>query len=61
MSVMIRYSQIENLPETHPLVKQFLAEQDALDKALESAGPTATIHDESTLEYFDRYMAGDRK
>lgn len=43
------------------MVQKFLAEQDALDKALESAGPTATIHDESTLEYFDRYMAGDRK
>lgn len=61
MSVMIRYSQIQNLPESHPLVQEFLAEQDALDRALLSAGPTATIYDESTLEYFDRYMAGDRK
>lgn len=58
---MIRYSQIENLPESHPLVKKFLAEQDALDKALEAAGPTATIYDESTLEHFDRFVAGDRK
>jgi hypothetical protein len=57
--LMILYSQIENLPETHPLVKQFLAEQDALDKALESAGPTATIYDDSTMEYFHRYMACD--
>jgi hypothetical protein len=58
---MIRYSQIENLPAEHPLVKQFMKEQDALDAALEAAGPTATIHDESTLEHFDRFVAGDRK
>jgi hypothetical protein len=57
---MITYSQIRNLPKTHPLVKQFLKEQDALDKALEAAGPTSTIHDEDTMEYFDRYIAGDR-
>jgi hypothetical protein len=57
---MIRYSQIENLPETHPLVQQFMKEQDALDKALEAAGPTATIYDEGTLEHFERFVAGDR-
>lgn len=58
---MIKYSQIEFLPESHPLVQQFLAEQDALDKALEAAGPNATIHDDTTWEYFNRFMSGDRK
>lgn len=57
---MIRYSQIEDLPVDHPLVQQFLAEQDALDKALEAAGPTATIHDEATIDHFNRFVAGDR-
>ena len=58
---MIRYSQIENLPEDHPLTQQFIAEQDALDRALEAAGPTATIYDESTMDYFNRFVAGDKK
>lgn len=57
---MIKYSQIENLPEDHPLVQQFVKEQDALDKALEAAGPTATIHDEETMDHFNRFIAGDR-
>lgn len=58
---MIRYSEVENLPYDHPKFLAFVAEQDALDKALEAAGPTATIYDESTLEHFDRFVAGDRK
>lgn len=57
---MIKYSQIENLPEDHPLVQQFVKEQDALDKALEAAGPDAKYYDEETLEYFNKFMAGDR-
>jgi hypothetical protein len=57
---MIKYSQIEHLPENHPLVIAFMKEQDALDEALAAAGPTATIYDDHTLEYFDRFVAGDR-
>jgi hypothetical protein len=57
---MIRWSEIENLSETHPLVQQFIKEQDAMDRALDRAGPDATIYDEATLDYFNRYIAGDR-
>jgi len=58
---MIRYREVENLPVTDPLFLAFVAEQDALDKALEAGGPLATIYDESTMDHFDRFMAGDRK
>jgi len=64
---MIYYSQIENLPEDHPLVKQFMAELEAEDAAYEAAyeadGEVASIapdEDEGSLDHFNRYIAGDR-
>lgn len=58
---LIRYYEVDSLPIYHPKFLAFVAEQDALDKALEAAGPTATIHDEETMEHFDRFIAEDRK
>ena len=53
---MIKYSQIENLPVDHPLVAQFEKEQ----AELEQCECTCTVCEEGSLEYFDRYIAGDR-
>jgi len=59
---MIRYSQIENLPPTDPLVLAFekqCKDEDAMYAAL---GPmTSNINDEGSMEHFDRFVAGDRK
>ena len=54
---MINYSQIENLPADHPLVAQFEKEQAELEKC---ECTCAVCNDEGSLEYFDRYIAGDR-
>ena len=60
---MIRYSQIEDLPEDHPLVKQFTKEQGELDAAYQRLihGIPQAPPAEDSLEYFDHYIAGDRK
>jgi hypothetical protein len=59
---MIRYSQIENLPPNHPLVLQFEKELKDEDAMYEAMGPmTSNIHDEGSMEHFERFVAGDRK
>lgn len=55
---MIKYSQIENLPDNHPLVIQFKKEQAALDNC-----PCAVCSGEvaeDSLEHFNKFVAGDR-
>ena len=58
---MIKYSQIENLPPNHPLVLAFEKQEKDLDDCYQSAyaGPEGQPKEDS-LEYFDRYVAGDR-
>jgi len=59
---MIRYSQIENLPSTHPLVLAFEKQEKDLDDCYAAMGPMdSNIYDESSMEHFDRFVAGDRK
>jgi hypothetical protein len=57
-TTMIKYSQIENLPDNHPLVIQFKKEQAALDNC-----PCAVCSGEvaeDSLEHFNKFVAGDR-
>lgn len=60
---MIRYSQIENLPSDHPLVLAFVKQEREVDECYQQnayAGPEGQPKEDS-LDYFDRYVAGDRK
>jgi uncharacterized protein (UPF0371 family) len=58
---MIRYSQIENLPSTHPLVLAFEKQEKDLDDMYASMTNDGQEVTEDTLEYFNRFVAGDRK
>ncbi len=58
---MIRYSQIENLPSNHPLVLAFEKQEKDLDDLYATITNDGQEVTEDTLEYFDRYVAGDRK
>ena len=51
---------VHNLPGNHPLWKEFERQVEEEDKAWDSAGPTYNLDDEQSLEYFNRYIAGDR-
>jgi uncharacterized protein (UPF0371 family) len=57
---MIRYSQIENLPSNHPLVLAFEKQEKDLDDLYATITNDGQEVTEDTLEYFDRYVAGDR-
>ncbi len=57
---MIRYSQIENLPPNHPLVLAFEKQEKDLDDMYASMTNDGQEVTEDTLEYFNRYVAGDR-
>ena len=56
---MIRYSEIENLPPNHPKVIAFNKQEKDLDELYENFTQGEVTED--TQEYFDRYIAGDRK
>lgn len=56
---MIRYREIENLSPDHPMVKAFEKQEKELDDLWESFTQGEVTED--SLEYFDRYIAGDRK
>ena len=57
---MIRYSQIEDLPSNHPLVKAFEKQEKDLDDLYATITNDGQEVTEDTLEYFNRYVAGDR-
>lgn len=57
---MIRYSQIENLPPNHPLVLAFEKQEKNLDDMYATITNDGQEVTEDTLEYFNRYVAGDR-
>jgi hypothetical protein len=59
--LMIRYSQIENLPSTHPLVLAYEKQEKDLDDLYASVTNNGQEVTDDTQEYFDRYVAGDRK
>lgn len=59
---MLKWSEVEGLPEDHPKMIQFIKEQNDLNAAyLAMDSEVAVEEDESSLEYFDHYIAGDRK
>jgi len=58
---MIRYSQIENLPSNHPLVLAFMKQEKDLDDLWDTVTNNGQEVTEDTQEYFDRFVAGDRK
>jgi len=58
--LMIRYSQIENLPSTDPLVQAFMKQERDLDDLYASVTNDGQEVTEDTQEYFDRFVAGDR-
>ena len=57
---MIRYREIENLPPNHPLVLAFEKQEKDLDDLYATVTNDGQEVTEDTLEYFDRYVAGDR-
>lgn len=57
---MIRYSQIENLPSNHPLVKAFEKQEKDLDDLYATVTNDGQEVTEDTLEYFNLYVDGDR-
>ena len=69
----LTYSDIANLPQNHPDYIRFMKEINDLDDAYASASQFDSVEeydeeynemyhsDESTLEHFDRYIAGDRR
>jgi len=62
MTLMIRYSEVENLPADHPKMVAFMKQCQDEDAAYAAAGDIGKqSDDESSLDYFDRYIAGDRK
>jgi hypothetical protein len=59
---VIRYSDIEGLPDQHPLVNQFNAQCDDHQTMMEAlTDDLREEKDESSLCYFNKYIAGDRK
>jgi hypothetical protein len=57
---MIKYSQVIDLPADHPLYKQFIKEQEEIDTAYSSCNKEEEEQDEECIDYFNRYMKGDR-
>lgn len=64
----LTYSDIANLPQSHPDYIRFMKEINDLDDAYASASKFDSTEeydeeydDEGTLEHFDRYIAGDRR
>ena len=57
----LKYTDIANLPTSHPDYIRFMKEINDLDQAYADAGDLGSIHDdEESLEYFDHFIAGDR-
>lgn len=62
---IIRWSEVENLPETHP---KFIAFQKQIDREAEihamvhavECGDDPVVDDEESYDHFNRYVAGDR-
>ena len=64
----LKYTDIANLPPSHPDYIRFMKEINNLDDAYASASKFDSTEeydeeydDEGTLEHFDRYVAGDRR
>jgi hypothetical protein len=56
---MILYSQIQHLPSNHPLVQQFIQQEEKLNQFLQDVQLDYS-QNEQDLNYFNRYVAGDR-
>lgn len=67
MKKPLKYTDIADLPQTHPDYIRFMKEINNLDDAYASASKFDSTegydeeYDEGTLEHFDRYVAGDRR
>ena len=57
---MITFKEIEGIPDNHPKVIQFEEEQLDLYKCLSESNGLSTLDDEAGIDFFDRYIAGDR-
>jgi len=57
---MITYSQIEDKDADHPLVIAFEEQCKAEDAMYAACGPVSGPEDEGSIDYFNRYIAGDR-
>jgi len=61
MARKLTYSDIANLPQTHPDYIRFMKEIKDLDDCYDDAGDIGSVYDdEESLEYFDHFIAGDR-
>ena len=57
----LKWRDIEHLPANHPKVKAFdeqIAEEEKIMSQLEPIN--SGLDDENSLEYFNRYIAGDK-
>jgi hypothetical protein len=58
----IRYSEIMNLPDDHPKSIEFMRQLNEQDKCYgESFNGHSVLNDEDSVDYFNKFVAGDRK
>lgn len=57
---MITYDQIKNLPNNHPMVKQFVQELQDSKMYEKRIGDNNLLVDKDLKAYFDRYIEGNR-
>jgi hypothetical protein len=57
----MRYRDIENLPEDDPRVAEFWKEVQKMEAMYIAEQFTYNLDDEQSLDYFNRFIAGDRR
>lgn len=57
---MLTYRDVENLPKDHPLMIKFWEELKKMEDAYIGEQFSHNLDDEQSLDYFNRYIAGDR-
>jgi hypothetical protein len=60
-AIRLKYRDVQDLPSDHPLFKEFERQLKTENDVLEEAGSVIFgLEDEESLDYFNRYVAGDR-
>lgn len=57
---MLKYRDVENLPKDHPDMIKFWEELKKMEDAYIGEQFSHNHDDEQSLDYFNRYIAGDR-
>lgn len=56
----LTYRDVENLPADHPLMVEFMRTIEEEQNLYEGFSGYSIYDNEESLEYFDRFIAGDR-